>query len=110
MAFLQLDLSDPEFRQHAHEHSRGMQLWIKALLDEAVADGDLACRDTMRLARAVQAMIGGSLLQWAIDRDGKVNDRLRLDLETLLRPWTPSGSAARGRRRRKPLQRKGARA
>src|SRR5262245_41327466 len=48
VAFLQLDLSDPDFRQHAHDHSRGMQLWIKALLDEAVAEGDLACRDTAR--------------------------------------------------------------
>ena len=102
VAFLQLDLSDPDFHRHAHAHSRGTQLSIKALLDEAVADGDLVCRDTPRLARAVQTMMGGSLLQWAIDRDGKVSDRVRGDLETLLKPWTPSRNGTRRRGRRKP--------
>src|SRR5438874_2348746 len=38
------------------------------------------------LARAVQVVIGGALLQWAIDRDGKVADRLHDDLDTLLKP------------------------
>src|SRR5262245_58311685 len=109
IAFLQLDLSDPEFHRHAHTHSRAMQLWIKALLDEAVAEGDLACRDTARRARAVQTMMGGSLLQWAIDRDGKVNDRVRADLETLLKPWTPSRNWTGGRGRRKPPRRTGGR-
>jgi AcrR family transcriptional regulator len=106
VAFLQLDLSDPEFHKHAHAHSRDMQLSIKALLDEAVTEGDLVCRDTARLARAVQTMMGGSLLQWAIDRDGKVNDRVRGDLETLLKSWTPSRNGTRRRERRKPSRRK----
>src|SRR6266850_143620 len=102
VAFLQLDLTDPEFHKHAHAHSRAMQAGIKALLDEAVADGDLVCRDTTRLARAVQTMIGGALLQWAIDRDGKVNDRLREDLDTLLKPRgrSKAASGGRGERRR----------
>jgi AcrR family transcriptional regulator len=84
LAFLQMDLVDPEFHQHAVVHSRGMQAGIKALLDEAVEEGELAPTDTTRLARAVQAMIGGSLLQWAIDREGTVADRLGEDLDTLL--------------------------
>ena len=42
VAFLQLDLSDPEFHKHAHAHSRATQAEIKALLDEAVAAGDLS--------------------------------------------------------------------
>jgi len=102
VAFLQLDLTDPDFHKHAHAHSRAMQAGIKALLDEAVADGDLVCRDTTRLARAVQTMIGGALLQWAIDRDGKVNDRLREDLDTLLKPRgrSKAASGGRGERRR----------
>ena len=84
LAFLQMDLVDPDFHQHAVVHSRGMQAGIKALLDEAVAEGELAPTDTTRLARAVQAMIGGSLLQWAIDREGRVADRLSEDLEALM--------------------------
>jgi len=84
LAFLQMDLVDPDFHQHAVVHSRGMLAGIKALLDEAVAEGELAPTDTTRLARAVQAMIGGSLLQWAIDREGRVADRLSEDLEALM--------------------------
>ena len=86
LAFLQMDLVDPEFHKHAHAHSRGMIAGIKALLDEAVEAGELQRCDTTRLARAVQGLIGGSLLQWAIDRDGKATDRLREDLDSLLKP------------------------
>ena len=101
LAFLQMDLVDPEFHQHALVHSRGMQAGIKALLDEAVEEGELAPTDTTRLARAVQAMIGGSLLQWAIDREGRVADRLSEDLDALLNSrYSPS------RPRRRPVRRK----
>jgi AcrR family transcriptional regulator len=104
LAFLQMDLVDPEFHQHAVVHSRGMQAGIKALLDEAVEEGELAPTDTTRLARAVQAMIGGSLLQWAIDREGRVADRLSEDLDALLNsrysPFRPRLRPARRKRRR----------
>jgi AcrR family transcriptional regulator len=86
LAFLQMDLVDPEFHQHALVHARGMQAGIKRLLDEAVRDGELQQCDTSRLARAVQALIGGSMLQWAIERSGKVTDRLSEDLDAILRP------------------------
>src|SRR5438034_8153749 len=86
LAFLQMDLFDPDFHKHALTHSRGMQAGIKALLDEAVTEGELQKCDTTRLARAVQALIGGSLLQWAIDREGKSATRISEDLDALLRP------------------------
>ena len=86
LAFLQMDLVDPDFHKHALAHSRGMTAGIKALLDEAVEAGELQRCDTTRLARAVQGLIGGSLLQWAIDREGKATDRLREDLDSLLKP------------------------
>ena len=86
LAFLQMDLVDPEFHRHALAHSRGMQAGIKALLEEAMIQGELTQGDARRLTRAVQAIVGGSLLQWAIDREGKVADRLREDLDVLLKP------------------------
>lgn len=86
LAFLQMDLFDPEFHKHALAHSRGMIAGIKALLDEAIEAHELQRCDTTRLARAVQGLIGGSLLQWAIDRDGKAADRLHEDLDSLLKP------------------------
>ena len=86
LAFLQMDLVDPDFHKHALAHSKAMHAEIKRLLDDAVNEGSLQRCDTGRLARAVQGLIGGSLLQWAIDRDGKAADRLREDLDSLLKP------------------------
>ena len=104
LAFLQMDLVDPEFHEHALAHSRGMQAGIKALLDEAVTEGELPRGDTRRLTRAVQAIIGGSMLQWAIDREGKIVDRLREDLDALLKPRAIGSAKAtpyEGRRERR---------
>jgi len=86
LAFLQMDLVDPEFHKHALAHSRSMCAEITKLLDEAVAAGELHRCDTRRLARAIQALIGGSMLQWAIDRDTTVLERVGDDLDSLLRP------------------------
>ncbi len=86
LSFLQMDLTDPEFHKHALAHSRAMHAGLRTLLDEAVGAGQLQPCDTARLARAVQGLIGGSLLQWAIDREGKAPARLREDLDALLRP------------------------
>jgi AcrR family transcriptional regulator len=86
LAFLQIDLVDPDFHSHALAHSRAMRAEIKSLLDEAIAIGELARCDTDRLARGVQVVLGGALLQWAIDRDGSAASRLREDLDTLIRP------------------------
>ena len=96
LAFLQMDLFDPDFHRHALAHSRGMRAGIKALLDDAVDAGELPRTDTERLSRAVQAMMGGSLLQWAIDREGKAADRLSDDLNALL---NSRNSASRDRRK-----------
>lgn len=86
LAVLQIDLADPDFHKLALAHSRAMHAEIKRLLDEAVKAGELQKCDTSRLGRAVQSLLSGSSLQWAIDRDGKVADRLREDLDSLLNP------------------------
>jgi AcrR family transcriptional regulator len=105
LAFLQIDLTDPEFHQHALAHSCAMHAQIKALLDEAVAGRELRRADTGRLARAVQTMIGGSLLGWAVDRDGKAVDRLREDLDTLLGPRVRPARGPRAAWTRRRLRR-----
>jgi len=101
LAFLQMDLFDPEFHRHALAHSRGMRAGIKALLDDAVDAGELRQTDTDKLSRAVQAMMGGSLLQWAIDREGKAADRLSEDLSALLNSGNSTFRDRRIRPRRK---------
>jgi AcrR family transcriptional regulator len=86
LAFLQIDLVDPEFHRLALAHARKMRVEIKKLLDEAVRARELRPGDTGRLAQAIAGMLSGSLLQWAIERDGTARKRLRADLETLLKP------------------------
>ncbi len=86
LAFLQIDLTDPEFHTQAHKHSRATQTEMKTLLDAAVRAGELRRANTARLARALQSLMGGSLLQWAIDRDGTAAERIRADFDALLGP------------------------
>jgi AcrR family transcriptional regulator len=99
LSFLQMDLVDPEFHRHALAQARHTLEFLRKTLDEAVGKGELAPCDTARLSRAVQATVGGSLMQWAIDREGKLRRRLREDLETLLRPRYPQRAKRRSRRR-----------
>jgi AcrR family transcriptional regulator len=101
MSFLQMDLVDPEFQRHAQANARQTLEFLRKTLAGAVDKGELAPCDTARLARAVQATIGGSLMQWAIDRDGKLRKRLREDLETLLKPRYPQQAKRRQVRRRR---------
>ena len=97
LAFLQMDLADPEFHRHALAHARAMRAEIRALLDAAIAAGELADCDTRRLARALHGMLNGSLLTWAVDQDGAVEKRVKEDMEMLLVPL---------RRTRRPAPRK----
>ena len=87
LAYLQIDLSDPDFHRHILEGSRATHRGYRALLDEAVARGELKRCDTERLARTVDAVAGGSLIGWAIHRKGKAETWVRKDLETLLAPY-----------------------
>src|SRR5215208_6962569 len=98
LAFLQLDLSDPEFHRLALENARRIRAGYRALLDEAIAAGELAACDTARLARAVEAVAGGSLIAWAIHREGDVAEFVRADVETLLEPYRNSSSLNGGPR------------
>jgi AcrR family transcriptional regulator len=99
LSFLQMDLVDPEFHQLAVSHARDTLSFLHRTLDDAIAKGELTPCNTTRLARAVQATVGGSLMQWAIDRDGKLRTRLREDLDTLLQPRYPARPKRRERRR-----------
>ena len=51
-----------------------------------MAAGELVRCDTARLARVIGSLEGGSMLTWAIRREGPVAKWLRRDLETVLKP------------------------
>ncbi len=100
LAFLQIDLSDPEFRKYMLDLSRQIEAGYRALLDEAITAGELVRCDTTRLARAISATSGGSLIGWAVFRRGTAEAWVRHDLETLIAPY---------RRAKKPGPRRRAR-
>ncbi len=86
LALFQIDLREPDFHRLALDHARGMQAHVRSLLDDAVEAGELAPCDTTRLARAVQVAYNGSLVTWAVQREGRIGDWLRDDLAYLLTP------------------------
>jgi AcrR family transcriptional regulator len=98
LAFLHIDLTDPDFHRLALENARASRAELRAFLDAAVQAGELQPCDTKRLARAVGVMLGGGLLAWAIERQGTAAQWLHHDLQTLLAPYRRSGKA-KGRRR-----------
>jgi AcrR family transcriptional regulator len=87
LAFLEMDLADRDFHRLALDHARKFRAEMRSLVEEAVRAGELRPCATARLADAVQAVIGGSLLNWAVQRDGKAATRILADLETLLAPY-----------------------
>ena len=109
LAFLQMDLSDPDFYAVMLENSRRIDAGYRQLIEAAVAAGELQGCDTARLARAVGAMSTGSLIGWAIYRQGNAAKWVRADLQTILAPYRavgrrrpPTRTASRRRITRRP--------
>jgi AcrR family transcriptional regulator len=86
VAFLQMDLSDPEFRRPALANSKQILAGYEALIRDAIGARELVACDAARLARAIHAIVGGSLINWAIHRDGALTSSVRRDVDTLLDP------------------------
>lgn len=87
LSFFHLDVGDADFHRHALAASRGMHAGIKALVKDGVAAGELDRCDPDRLASAVQATLNGSLLNWAVHRQGELVEWIRRDVRTVLAPY-----------------------
>ena len=87
LAYLQNDLTDPDFRAVTLAQFKAIRTETRKLLDEAVAARELIHCDTTALARLIQQVNGGSMLDWAVFREGTLASWLRRDLEALLRPY-----------------------
>ena len=96
LSFLVMDLTDPEFHHYALVQARASHDSMRGLRDDAVKAGEFNACDTERLARVVQETIQGSLVAWAIFREGAAGDWVRRDLEFLLEPYL---ARKRGKRR-----------
>ncbi|GAA3556355.1 TetR/AcrR family transcriptional regulator [Nonomuraea rosea] len=92
LGFLQLDLTDAEFRGHAAEHARRTRDEIAALLADAVAAGELAGETEVdRLAHAVQVTYNGVLILWALTGGEPLAAAMRDAVDETLRPYAPGG-------------------
>jgi AcrR family transcriptional regulator len=89
LAYLQIDLSDPEFRAVLLVQFATMRDETKKLLDDAVAARELKPCDTGELARLVQQVNGGAMLDWAVYRTGPLAAWIRRAVEGLLAPYWP---------------------
>ncbi|WP_067170261.1 TetR/AcrR family transcriptional regulator [Microtetraspora niveoalba] len=85
LAFLCLDLTDPEFHEHALAVHLAQGRAIESLLAEAVEAGELrAGTDVAALAATVQAVAAGTGLTWALERRGTLARRLREEIRAVL--------------------------
>ncbi|MGE4067616.1 MAG: TetR/AcrR family transcriptional regulator [Vicinamibacterales bacterium] len=100
LAILQLGLTDPEFGEISRAHERLLHAEIKRLLQEAIDDGEIAGATAQALARAVVALVRGSLLTWGFRRTGAPDAWIRQDLNTLFAGYRQRRPAAARRRAR----------
>jgi AcrR family transcriptional regulator len=109
LAYLQVDLTDDVLRAHLVENARATRREVEALLDAAIAAGELRRDvDVPTLARLVETVIGGALMSWATYREGAAADWIGHDIDALLAPWLETARAriaAARRRGRMPKRR-----
>ena len=97
LAFLQLGLEDPEFRVVAQRHDATLEQEVARLLEDAREKGEVVDCCTKGLARAVIAMMRGSLLTWsALGQHTTPDQWVKADIETLLRPYRVPDSSRAG--------------
>jgi AcrR family transcriptional regulator len=88
LAYLQIDLSDPDFRKHLEVQARATRGGIEALLAAAVAAGELVrSTDVESLARTIDVTLSGSLMTYATYQDGTAVKWLRENCDLVLAPY-----------------------
>ena len=87
-AYLQIDLTDPDFRKHLVKHARASRDELEKLVRDAVKSGELvAGTNVKQLARTIEAVVGGSMLSWAMHQEGPSAKWMRQDLDAVLKPY-----------------------
>jgi len=87
LAWLQNDLTDPDFHAITLDQFSIIRDETTKLLDEAVAARELRSCNTAQLARLVQHVNGGAMLAWAVYREGSIASYVRRELQSLLLPY-----------------------
>ncbi|WP_314246178.1 TetR/AcrR family transcriptional regulator [Streptomyces kutzneri] len=94
LAFLCMDLTDPELHERALAVHEAQRRAVGTLLAQAVATGELrAATDVEELTATVQAVTSGAGLSWALDRKGALVQRVRHGLDAVLAPHVATATA-----------------
>lgn len=89
-AYLQIDLTDEDFRKNLVVHARASREELEKLIREAIkAEELLPSTNAKQLARTIEAVVGGSMLSWAFYQDGPAQKWMRHDLDAVLKPYLP---------------------
>jgi len=95
LAFLCLDLTDPELYEPALAVHQAHGRAIAALVEEAIATGELrAGTPAGPLTRSIQTVIAGAGLTWALDREGTLPARVTAGIGAVLAAYRPAGGQA----------------
>ena len=88
LAYLQIDLADPEFRDQLSVQARLTRAGLRDVLAAAVSAGELKRgTDVDSLARTVEAIVSGSLMTWAFYHEGTAERWIRDDVNAVLAPY-----------------------
>ncbi len=87
LAYLQVDLTDPDLREHLLETARETRRELLALVAAAKKRGELAAgTPAVPLVRNIEALVSGALLTWAFHREGDAASWLKAHIDALLAP------------------------
>jgi AcrR family transcriptional regulator len=84
LAFLQNDLTDPEFLRITQKIVAAHDRAAERLARAAIAEGQLAPAEPRALVHLLQSVVAGSLMRWAILRKGPAKAWLLRDLDRAL--------------------------
>jgi AcrR family transcriptional regulator len=88
LSYLQIDLTDPDFRKHFTNSARATRAELQKLIREAINAGELSsATNPKQLARSIEAVIGGSMLSWAQYQEGSAAKWVRDDVNAILKPY-----------------------
>jgi AcrR family transcriptional regulator len=99
LAYLQIDMTDPDFRRHLVRQARATRAGLQRLVEAASLRGELdRSVKPAQLARTIETVLSGSLITWGFYREATAALWTRTDLEAVLAPWlTKRNNPAAGR-------------
>jgi hypothetical protein len=99
LAYLQIDMTDPDFRRHLVKQARTTRAGLRRLVEAGLKAGELMPGlKTAQLARTIETVLSGSLITWGFYREGTAARWMRADLEAVMSPWLRKRSSPAGSR------------